>query len=144
MRNLRLSVAALAAICTLSLATSGCDDDDNFIEGASVRVVNDSDFTITEIFLAPVDSTTFGDNLLDGDVLLPGEELLLGVSCDTFDALIVDEAGVECELNSIDLCLNDAVFVIRNNTCTVFGGGRQANEEPEKATLAETKVDASR
>jgi len=46
--------------------------------------------------------------------------LALGVPCDTYDALVVDEDDVDCELHDIDLCLNDATWVIRNNTCPVF------------------------
>jgi hypothetical protein len=28
---------------------------------------------------------------------------------------------VDCELHSLDLCANDADFVITNSTCAVFG-----------------------
>lgn len=99
---------------------TACDDDNN-IADASLLVVNESDFVITDIFLTEVDNPDFGPNLLFGDVLLPGEDLLLGVNCGTFDALVIDEDGVECRLFDLDLCLNDATWVIRNNTCTVFG-----------------------
>lgn len=88
--------------------------------GASLTVVNDSDFTLYEIYLTESDNPDWGANLLRGDVLYPDEELALGVDCDFYDALIVDEEGVECEVNDLDLCLNDATWVIRNNTCTVF------------------------
>jgi hypothetical protein len=88
--------------------------------GASLTVVNDSDFTLYEIYLTETDNPDWGPNLLRGDVLFPDEELALGVDCDFYDALIVDEEGVECEANGLDLCLNDATWVIRNNTCTVF------------------------
>jgi hypothetical protein len=114
-RILALLVAASAAS-----AMTACDDDNSLAE-ASLLVVNESDFVITDIFLTEVDNPDFGPNLLFGDVLLPGEDLLLGVDCGLFDALVIDEDGVECRLFDLDLCLNDATWVIRNNTCSVFG-----------------------
>lgn len=110
-------VVALAAV----LGFAACDDnDDDFIDSASILVTNQSDFAIVEIFLSPVGDPNLGPNLLRGDVLLPGEELLLGVPCDFYDAFLVDEDGVECDVPGIDLCGNDATWVIENDTCTVF------------------------
>ena len=88
--------------------------------GASLTVVNDSDYVIYEIYLTETDNPDWGPNLLRGDVLYPDEELVLGVPCDFYDALLVDEDDVECEVHDLNLCLNDAVWVIRNNTCSVF------------------------
>ena len=116
----------LVALC-VGVSAIGCGgDDDGFVGSASLLVVNESDFAIVEIYLAPIDDPSLGPNLLRGDVLLPGEELLLGVTCDFYDALLVDEEGVECEVPAVDLCLNDATWVIRNNTCTVFEAGKNA------------------
>lgn len=88
--------------------------------GASLSVVNDSDFALVEIYLTETDNPDWGPNLLRGDVLLPDESLTLGVPCDFYDALIVDEDDVECEVHDLDLCSNDATWVFRNNTCPVF------------------------
>lgn len=88
--------------------------------GASLSVINDSDYVIYEIYLTETDNPDWGPNLLRGDVLFPDEEIVLGVPCDFYDALVVDEDGVECEVHDLDLCLNDATWVINNNTCTVF------------------------
>ena len=49
-----------------------------------------------------------------------------GVSCGFYDALLVDETGVECEIFDIDLCLNDADWIIRNDTCAVFEAAAKA------------------
>lgn len=116
MLNQRILATLVAASAMVA-----CTDDDGFIEDASLLVVNQSDFVITDIFLTEVDNPDFGPNLLFGDVLFPGEELLLGVDCDFYDALVIDEDGVECRLYGLDLCFNDATWIIRNNTCTVFG-----------------------
>ena len=112
---LALPFAAALAACSASGSVTVDPE-----PGASLAVVNDSDFTIYEIYLTEVDNPDWGPNLLRGDVLFPDEELVLGVPCDYYDALIVDEEGVECEVHDLDLCLNDATWIIRNNTCTVF------------------------
>lgn len=133
----RLFAPVLAA-CLSAVTLGACTDDDDFVDDATLLVVNDSDFVIEEIFLTDVGSSTWGPNLLRGDVLFPDEELLLGVNCDFYDALVVDEDGVECEINSIDLCLNDATWIIQNNTCSVFEAAAKARaaEAAAKATTA--------
>jgi hypothetical protein len=98
---------------------AGCSDDDDDVDAALI-VVNNSDFVIDEVHLTEIDNPDWGPNLLNGDVLLPGEELALGVDCGTFDALLVNEEGVACELHGVNLCLNGAVWDIRNATCAVF------------------------
>ena len=128
----RLLAPALAACMSFVTAACVVDDGETVVvdtdPGASLAVVNDSDFVIEEIYLTDVGSPTWGPNLLRGDVLFPGEEVLLGVGCDYYDALVVDEDGVECEINDIDLCGNDATWVIRNNTCSVFEAARKQRE----------------
>lgn len=112
-------LAPLFAISCLAACTSDSDSGDD----ATLLVTNESDFVITDIYLTEVDNPDYGPNLLGNDVLLPGEDFLLGVDCDFYDALIIDEDGVECEIFDIDLCLNDADWIIRNNTCAVFEAG---------------------
>ena len=112
-RQLVLSFVSILAFST------GCVSDDGGAD-SSLLVSNQSDFAITEIYLTDINDPDWGPNLIGGDVLLPGEELLLDVSCGTYDALVVDEDDVECTLEGIDLCLNDADWIIRNNTCPVF------------------------
>ena len=125
-------IASLATMLTrlpilislgLSLGLIGaCTTDDGpDVIDATLSVDNQSDFAIAELYLTETGNPSWGDNLLRGDVLLPDEQLTLGVDCDFYDVLLVDEDGVDCELHDLDLCLNDADFVIRNSTCSVFG-----------------------
>ena len=109
-------VAALtaAAACTSSSGT--------------LHITNNSDFAIVEMHVTPVDSSSWGPNLLGGDTLNPGEDMNVNTSCGTFDVMLVDESGVDCELHNIDLCANHADFVIENNTCAVFGAAKAARE----------------
>ncbi len=125
-------LSSLCATLALSLvAACGGGGTTTVIEDSSLVVDNQSDFVIEEVYLTGVGNASWGPNRLAGDVLYPDETLTLGVTCGTYDALLVDEDGIDCEINSIDLCLNDAVWVIRNNTCTVFGVA--AKERAEKA-----------
>lgn len=115
-----VSRAVVTSAIALALA-AGCDDDVTTLPATSLLVVNDSDFAIVELYITEVDNPDFGPNLLAGDVLLPDEELFVPLRCDFYDVLLVDEEGVDCQLFDIDMCLNEATFVIRNNTCSVFG-----------------------
>lgn len=129
MRNLRPFTSALAVLAGVAVAT-GCIDDSG--PDASLRVINRSDYWITEIRVTPIDEVDWGPNLLDGDGLAPGESLVVRVHCDFYDALLVDEDGVECRVYDLDLCLNDATWVIRNETCSVFGAAKAAREAAAK------------
>lgn len=132
----RLIAPALAAC--LSLAATGCiivTDD------ATLTIVNDSDYVIEEVYLTDVGSRSWGRNLLGGDVLFPGESFTLGVACDYYDALVVDEDGVQCEVYDLDLCLNDATWYFRNNTCSVFSA-KGETETPSLPGPATTAVSA--
>ena len=111
-----IAAAGLAGACT---TTTTIDPDP--IPDSTLTVVNQSDYAVTELYLTSSVDLGWGSNVLRGDVLLPAEQISLAVSCDVYDALLVDEDGVECQLDDIDLCLNDATWVIRNNTCSVFG-----------------------
>jgi hypothetical protein len=122
----------LPALASLALSAAGCGDD-GIIASASLRVTNNSDFQIVELYLTDVGNPDFGPNLLRGDVLNPGEDLLLGVSCGFYDVLLIDEQDVQCQINDLDLCLNDADFVINNNTCSVFGARKAELEAQQRA-----------
>lgn len=87
---------------------------------SSLYVENRSDFEIHEMYVTDVDSSTWGPNLLRGDILMPGESMFLGLECGTYDAMLIDETGAVCEVANVDLCYDDADWIIRNTSCTVF------------------------
>ncbi|MBA3541441.1 MAG: hypothetical protein H0T79_17650 [Deltaproteobacteria bacterium] len=134
-----MRILSLTCIAALAFGAACSDDDDDFVD-STLEVQNASDFTIEELYLTDVNSSDFGPNLLRGDVLFPDESFVLGVECGVYDALLIDESGTECELQSIDLCFDDATWVIQNNTCDVFAAARAAREKAatDKATGTET------
>jgi hypothetical protein len=140
MHNLRF-LASLFLVAG-SLAVAGCTDDDGVIiedpVDGTLTVDNQSSFAIVEIRVTPAGSSTWGPDLLRGDILLPDDSITLGVECDFYDALLVDEDGEECEIESVDLCLNDANWVIRDNTCTVFAAKAAAKKAAAEAAKAAT------
>ncbi|MEJ7597958.1 MAG: hypothetical protein WKG01_08635 [Kofleriaceae bacterium] len=128
----RLSISLLAC---LGLSVGACTSDP--APDATLTVVNQSDYTIAELYLTASFESGWGPNQLGGDVLLPDEEITLGADCDFYDAMLVDEDDVECEIYDLDLCLNDAEWIIRNNTCTVFGA-RESTETRARAATTPT------
>jgi hypothetical protein len=131
MQNLR--VLACVTVALGSIAVAGCGDSGS---NASLRVRNQSDFAITEIRVTSVGSTTWGPNLIGGDILAPGEVLTVDVSCDTYDALLTDESGAQCTIHDVDLCFNTADWVIGNDTCPVFAAAKAAREAAKAAGSA--------
>lgn len=113
-----------------SVAIAGCGSSN---DSGTLRVRNDSDFAITEIRVTSVGSTTWGPNLISGDILAPGESLSIDVSCDHYDALLTDESGAQCTIHDVDLCFSTADWIIQNDTCPVFAAARAAREAAQAA-----------
>jgi hypothetical protein len=127
MRNVLLG---LAVSCSLVACTTSSGPD------ATLSVDNESDFQIVEIYLTDVGSSTWGPNLISGDTLNPGETLRLDVDCSTYDAKLVDETDVSCEVDNLDLCLNDSIWVIHNDTCTAFSNAAKERAAKKAAEAA--------
>jgi hypothetical protein len=103
---------------------------------ASLRVENRSSFAIEDLRVTPAGTSSWGGNLLGGDVLASGESITVDVVCDTYDAMLIDEDGVTCHLQNVDLCFSDASWIIRDDTCSVFGAAKAAREAAAKAAAA--------
>jgi hypothetical protein len=136
-QRLALSTTFLAALSLGAGCVSGGGGpgpiDEDPPPDASLTVVNGSIFAIKELYLASTRNPTWGSNLIAGDVLLPNERKLLSVNCNYYDAMLVDEDGATCELRFLDLCLNNAVWLIKNDTCSAFGLTAQEREPAEIA-----------
>jgi len=92
-----------------TLALAACSTD------SSLTINNESSYTITEINLSPIDHVSWGSDLLGSNVLAPGDALeLSGISCNTYDIRVVDNTNAECILDSVDLCIDNAIWHITN------------------------------
>jgi len=110
-----------SVVLVLGLAlTSAC-----IVEGdSSFTVANESDYVLLEVNLSPEGSFSWGQNLLGRDVLFPGEAITVDfVSCDYYDARVIDDTNLECVLQGLDLCFDDAIWVIDNFTLDVCAFG---------------------
>lgn len=105
----------------LAVSATGCIIADG---DSSLTIANDSSYVIEEVYLAEVNAPTWGPQLLP-QPLFPGDDIVIeSIDCGTYDALVVDETGVECELSGLDLCFDDDIWVIDDFTLDVcaFGG----------------------
>jgi hypothetical protein len=87
-----------------------------------LRIDNDSSFDFYEIYVTPIDALSWGPDLLDRDVLFPGESLTIEVGCDFYDAMVVDEFGNECIVESLDLCDDSLIWSVTNSVLAACGG----------------------
>ncbi len=118
MNKLTIAAALLFAAISLPSCVISADGD------SSLTVENRSDYAIFEAYIAEENSPSWGPELLGGSALLPGEDLqIFDLDCGTYDALVLDELGAECQLNNIDLCFDDSFWVIDNDllsSCPIF------------------------
>ncbi len=122
-------------LCALPLTLGACvatEDGGVIVDDATLTVSNQSDFVIDELYLAADYQAGWGGNYLGGNGLFPSEEVTLGADCGTYDIRVVAEDGLACEQYGVDLCLNDATFIIRNNTCPVFERAAAAKKALQK------------
>jgi hypothetical protein len=101
---------ALASALALSLTACSSDDLDS-----SLVISNESTYSFIEINLSPIDHVAWGTDLLGTDILVPGEQLeTSGIPCGTYDIRIIDEDNDMCVLDTVDLCVDNAVWRIDN------------------------------
>jgi hypothetical protein len=118
-----MKLVNLFLACATVLGT-GCiistDDGDS-----TLTVDNQSDFIIDELYVVDHYDDDWGPNLIP-EALYPHETIDIDVECGTYDALLVAEDGVECELDHLDLCYDASTWVITNDECPVFGAAPKA------------------
>jgi hypothetical protein len=119
--SMKLFTSFALVACLASASACVVTDD------SSLLVSNHSDFEIHEMYVTDVGSPSWGPNLLGGDVLYPDESMYVVLDCGTYDAMLIDETGAACEVNSIDLCFDDADWIINNRSCDLFKARAAAN-----------------
>lgn len=108
----------LGLVLALGLAACAADEGGGGGGGggggdSSLTIDNESSYTLIEINLSPTTSISWGPDLLGTEVLEPGDVLeLSGIDCNTYDIRVLDEDNDECILDSVDLCLDNAVWQI--------------------------------
>jgi hypothetical protein len=109
--SLMLVLALAASACSASggVSVNGPGPD------GTITIDNASTHVLTEVRVAPVGQVDWGPNLLP-DVLYPDEQLTVSVACDTYDVLVSDDRGRDCELDSLDLCFSDSIWTVDNST----------------------------
>ena len=83
---------------------------------AKVTIENQSHWAITQLFLAPLDGSGWGEAQLGAnDRIGSGRSLEIGgIDCDSYDMKLVDEAGDECIIEDVDLCVAEAKWVLHD------------------------------
>ncbi|MBK7073514.1 MAG: hypothetical protein IPH44_14545 [Myxococcales bacterium] len=90
----------------------------------SLTIRNGSSYEIHELHLSPADATSWGDDLLAGDPLLPGEGGTAPVfDCAQYDVRMVDDENVECVIQDLDLCFQDQDWTLSDELLTVCATG---------------------
>ncbi|MGE0545725.1 MAG: hypothetical protein AB7O24_11350 [Kofleriaceae bacterium] len=93
-------------------------------EVGSLAVHNTSSFDITSIQLSPYDDDSWGNNLIEGDALMHGEDAKVAVfDCKKYDLRMLDDENVECVVQDIDLCFEDKQWTIDNTVLSVCATG---------------------
>lgn len=93
--------SSFVALSLLSFGAGACMT----ASDASLTVVNQESFTITDLYIGPNDGTyATTDNLLGDVPLAPGDTITVSVACDTYDVEIIDETGTDCYVAGYDLC----------------------------------------
>lgn len=110
-RNVALSAAALFLLVALPAAAD------------NVKVVNKSEWSIYQFFLAPADSEEWGPDHLGDDVIEPGSSTTLqNVPCDVYDVKLVDEEGEECIVAGVEVCSGNHEWVITSGDLALCQG----------------------
>ena len=80
-------------------------------EDVQVKLTNQSEYTIDQMFASPADKDEWGDDILGQDKLEGGNFVTVTVTNGSeaciFDIKVVDEDKQEHELKGIDICKNN-------------------------------------
>lgn len=118
-----MSSALVLAAAVSASALGGCVVSESDDGDSTLTVSNRSSYWLEELHLADVNDPSWGPDLVSG-ALAPGEDItIVDIACGRYDVLVIDETGVECELNSLDLCFDDGQWVIDDVTLDICAFG---------------------
>jgi len=84
MRTVRWAIAALLVVAALSSCS---------LFQATLTIYNTSSYTVTEVYISPVDEDTWGDDWLDASIPPGGSYEFDGICADTYDLLVIESFG---------------------------------------------------
>lgn len=103
-----LVAGVVAVVGTASVTAMAADK-----KKASVKVVNQSDWSIDKLFMSPVNESKWGPDQFGDEVVEKGETFTLtDVPCDTWDVKLVDEDGDVCIVEDVDICASSETWTI--------------------------------
>ncbi len=107
-----IGVLALAAVMFVLFVPVQASAEDT----ATVRILNKSKWDIHHFFMSPTDTEEWGPDQLGEHVLESGSSFTLtDIDCDLWDIKVVDEDGDECEIRTVALCEENAVWKITDD-----------------------------
>jgi hypothetical protein len=137
MKHLTYLPIAFSLVAAVGCSTSSPSD-------ASLTIVNQETYAITDIYIGPSDGTyVTTDNLLAaGGPMNPGDSILISVQCDAYDVEIIDQINTYCYVPSYSLCgtndtwlLDDVFFATCSSTPRVAAPQGPAGSAATRAPL---------
>jgi hypothetical protein len=118
-RGLIIICVALLAFASLPALLSAR------MQTASIRIVNNSNRVIRNVYLSHVDVDDWGPNQLsEGSTISPGQSFTVtNVTCDQSQIKVIGEDQDGCFLSAVVNCGGDATWTITNDTAADCGSG---------------------
>ncbi|HWN69796.1 MAG TPA: hypothetical protein VNM90_19270 [Haliangium sp.] len=120
----------IASLFLLSVFAQGCVVVSDDTPDSSLTIVNDSNYVMTELYITEAyDGTSWGPNLLaGGGPLFPDQEIIVDLDCGTYDVLVVDEDGYQCEYLDYSLCFDNDLWYVACGPPFTAASDTAANE----------------
>ncbi|MBT9559265.1 MAG: hypothetical protein IV100_24740 [Myxococcales bacterium] len=100
--NVRLAGAMSLLALTVAVTASAREDEK---KTGTVKVVNESDWALNNLFMSPANETEWGPDQLGDELIKKGGTFTLSkIPCDIYDVKLVDEDGDECVVEDVNVC----------------------------------------
>jgi hypothetical protein len=118
-RSLIIICVALLAFASLPVLLSART------QTASIKIVNNSNRVIRNVYLSHVDVEDWGgDQLSEGATISPEQSFTVtNITCDQSQIKVIGEDRDGCFLSAVVSCGDDATWTITNDTPADCGGG---------------------